>query len=71
MSVRVLIAALFLVVFAASAPAQPAPASSDPDESRFGAEWRLERERLAENCSALKKVPSCAATVVTGPPFHV
>jgi hypothetical protein len=72
MNVRVLAAAVFALGFVpALAGAQPSPAPSDPDESHVGAEWRLERERLAENCGELKKVPSCAATLVTGHPFHV
>jgi hypothetical protein len=72
MNVRVLAAAVFALGFVpALAGAQPSPAPSDPDESHVGAEWRLERERLAENCGELKKVPSCAATLVTGHPLHV
>lgn len=73
MTVRVMAAALLLFGLApAVVTAQPAAAPvADPDESRFGAEMRLERERLAENCGALKKFPSCAAALVTGHPFHV
>jgi hypothetical protein len=44
---------------------------TDPKESRFGAEMRLEREQLAEDCGSLKTFTSCAATLVTDHPFHV
>jgi hypothetical protein len=44
---------------------------TDPKESRFGAEVRLEREHLAEDCGSFKNFTSCAATLVTDHPFHV
>lgn len=45
--------------------------STDPEESHFGAEMRLEREHLADDCGSFKKVASCALTLVTGHPFHL
>ena len=50
------------------ANAQPAV---DPDESRFGAEARLEGEHLREGCFDIKKLTSCATTLVMGHPFHL
>jgi hypothetical protein len=64
--------ALALCSHAIGAGAQTSGAqTTDPNESRLGAEMRLERELLAENCGSLKKLTSCATTVVTGHPFHV
>jgi hypothetical protein len=40
-------------------------------ESRFQAELRLEGEDIKDDCSAIKKVASCAATLVTDHPVHV
>jgi hypothetical protein len=66
------LALLWVFLTAAGAGAQPpATPSPDPDESRFGAEMRLQREDLAESCGAVKKLPSCAAALVTGHPFHL
>jgi len=45
--------------------------TTDPNESRLGAEMRLQRELLAENCGSLKKLTSCATSIVTGHPLHV
>ncbi|PYQ69995.1 MAG: hypothetical protein DMG04_26225, partial [Acidobacteria bacterium] len=44
---------------------------TDPKESRLGAEIRLERDDLAEDCSSVKNFASCAATLATDHPFHV
>src|SRR5262245_14122529 len=64
--------ALALTAHAVVAAAQPAaPPDQESNETRFGAELRLQREHIAEDCGALKKVASCAATLVTGHPFHV
>lgn len=64
--------ALALVGHAIPANAQTGGTQpADPRESRLAAEMRLEREHLAENCTALKKLMSCAATLVTGHPLHV
>jgi hypothetical protein len=51
--------------------AQTAAPPADPNESRFGAEMRLEREDLAKDCGSLKSITSCAATLATDHPFHV
>jgi hypothetical protein len=56
-----------IAVHAQTGTAQPA----DPNEGRFGAETRLEREHLGEDCGALNKITSCAMTLVTDHPFHV
>ena len=45
--------------------------TTEPDESRIGAEMRLERKLLAENCGSLKTLTSCATSIVTGHPLHV
>src|SRR5262245_12236645 len=60
---RVLLAAA-LCLAAASAVAQ---------ESKLGADFRRQRERLAEKCGTLsfKKVVDCGAAVVTDHPFHL
>jgi hypothetical protein len=64
--------ALALSGHAVAASAQTAGAQkADPNESRMGAEMRLQRELLAEHCGSLKHVMSCAMSVVTGHPFHV
>ena len=63
---------LSLCGYGAAAIAQTGGAqTADPGESRIGAEMRLERELLKENCHSLKKLMSCATTVVTGHPFHL
>lgn len=56
-----------IVAAAQTTGAQPA----DPKETRFDAEMRLEQEHLAEDCGSLKKLTSCAATLVTDHPFHL
>lgn len=40
-------------------------------EGRFAADWRREREKIAENCGEFKKIASCAVTLVTAYPIHV
>ena len=62
----VLIATMIAGVLPAAAQ-QPA----DPQETKFGAELRREREHLAEDCGSLKKFTSCAATLVMDHPFHL
>jgi len=49
----------------------PVPASAQ--ESKLGADLRLERERLAKKCSdfALKGIFDCAVTLVTDHAFHL
>ena len=57
---------------AVTANAQPGVTPpSDPQESHFGAEARLEREHLSAGCGAIEKFTSCATTLVTDHPFHV
>jgi hypothetical protein len=60
---------LAILVTAGLMLAAAAPASAQ--ESRLGAEFRLEREDLKESCGAFKALPSCVATLVTDHPFHV
>jgi hypothetical protein len=45
--------------------------TTDPNESRIGAEMRLQRELLAESCGSFKTLTSCATSIVTGHPLHV
>lgn len=52
------------LVLAGSAPAYG-------QESRFGAEVRLEGEDLKESCGSIKSLTSCATTLVTDHPFHI
>jgi hypothetical protein len=40
-------------------------------EGRLASDWRREREKIAENCGEMKKLASCAVTLVTDYPFHV
>lgn len=40
-------------------------------ESRLASDWRREREKIAENCTELKKLASCAMTLVTDYPVHI
>ena len=40
-------------------------------ESRLASDWRREREKIAENCGEMKKLASCAVTLVTDYPFHI
>jgi len=68
------IALIALVVcgHAAAAIAQTGGAqTTDPNESRIGAEMRLQRELLAESCGSFKTLTSCATSIVTGHPLHV
>lgn len=46
-------------------------ASSFAQEGRIQAEFRLEAEDVKEDCSAIGKLASCAATLVTDHPLHV
>ena len=69
-AIALLTAALAASPIAAAAQAGAAP-PADPNETRFGAEMRLEREDLAGDCSALKTFTSCMATLVTDHPFHL
>jgi hypothetical protein len=66
-----LLVAVLSAGFALTAAAQSPGAQADPQESRLGAEIRLEREHLAEDCGAIKKLGSCAIGLVTEHPFHV
>jgi hypothetical protein len=50
--------------------AAPSPLYAQ-DESRFASDLRREGEHLRENCSELRRVPSCAYTIVTDYPFHL
>jgi hypothetical protein len=72
---KVLTVAMFALALGGHAlPARgqsPAAQPVDPNESRFGAEMRLEREHLAEDCGSFKTLTSCAATLATDHPFHV
>jgi hypothetical protein len=61
MRTSVLIAAM-LLAGAVDAPAQ---------ESPLQAEWRIEREHIKEDCSAITTFAGCAATLVTDHPVHV
>jgi hypothetical protein len=45
------------------------PASAQ--ESRLGAEFRLEGEDLKASCGSFKSIASCATTLVTDHPFHL
>ena len=73
MNVRAIaLLAMALGSYAVAASAQSSdPQPTDPNESRFGAEVRLAREHLAADCGSLRKVTSCAPTLVTGHPFHL
>ena len=51
-------------------PSQPA-STKTPDESKIAAELRLEMESIKDDCSTLKKIGGCAATLVTGHPLHI
>jgi hypothetical protein len=62
---------IVLIGLATTSVAQPASPQSDPQESRLGAELRLEREHLGEDCGAITKLASCAIGLVTEHPFHV
>jgi hypothetical protein len=59
--------AVRVIVGLALAGAVPAYAQ----ESRLGAEFRLEAEELKESCGSFTSLLSCATTLVTGHPFHV
>jgi hypothetical protein len=41
------------------------------DESRFVSDLRRNGDHIRENCSELRKIPSCVHTLVTDYPFHV
>jgi hypothetical protein len=45
--------------------------ASDPQESRMGAELRLEEQDLAKDCDSFKTIVSCATDLATEHPFHV
>ena len=49
----------------------PATLGAQDEESRFGAELRLEMEKLKESCDSLKGIAGCAVTLITGHPLHV
>ena len=67
------VAIVMCAAWPAIASAQPGPPASTPtpDESKLAAELRLEMESIKDDCSTLKKIGGCAATLVTGHPLHI